>query len=332
MNPENKNKALFHSIALMVSCFLLGTIAYGGDIKPSVEFEFNMFYDRNFPQPFAFQMREAKLFLDTDISERSGGLIEYVMQEDLKRGELERLYFIHRELPLHGQLTIGQFRSPFGYYDAFTVSHSLTKNTEVSPDNLLPSFKLRSLDVGVLWETLAEQYTVSLAVVNGNGINSIRDDNSFKDIIVHTMYSIDNVQVGVNGYYGRKNSLNSDGSVRAHSSIEVSAIGAEMMVVVDDAVIAGEAIFRKYDNRESIGGYVMMNYDLTTVIHSLRSVTRVEAFDPNRSLGEDLRFQMAQGFRYTIDRGYTLKLEYIMNLENPSQQFNSGFLELEYEL
>ncbi len=332
MNQKSKNKVLFILTLLAISSVVLRTIAYSGDIKPAVEFEFNMFYDRNYPQPLSFQMREAKLFLDTYISERSGGLIEYVMQEDFRHGELERLYFVHRELPLHGQLTIGQFRSPFGYYDAFTVSHSLTKSTEMSPDSALPSFKLRSLDIGALWESQTDQYTVSLAIVNGNGINSLRDDNNFKDIILHTMYSFDKVSVGFNGYYGRKNSHNSDGSIREYSSVEVSAYGVEMMTVFDDAVVAGEVLIQKYDNKESIGGYVMMNYDLTTIVHSLRSVTRVELFDPNRSVSNDTRFQIAQGFRYTIDRGYTMKLEYIMNLEHQSHQFNSAFLELEYEL
>ncbi|MBI3195557.1 MAG: hypothetical protein HYZ34_13990 [Ignavibacteriae bacterium] len=331
MKPHySKNISVLVFVAAL--CLLCSRFVVAGDIKPAVELEFNMFYDKNFPQPFTFQMREAKLFLDTYISEKSGGLIEYVMRDNLVRAELERLYFVHRELPLNGQLTLGQFRSPFGYYDVFTVSHSLTKSVAVSPDGMLPAFKLRSLEVGAMWQSEFEQSAFSLAVVNGNGVSSLWDDNNFKDIIGHTQYSLGDVQLGANFYYGRKNSLNEDGSVKTYSNIEVQSYGVEAMTFVGDAVIAGEAVVRNYGDVESAGAYLMMNYNLNSLLHTLRSVTRIETFDPNRSTTDDVRFQFAQGFRYTVDRGYTMKFEYIMNLEQPQQQFNALFLELEYEL
>lgn len=322
-----------HRVIWVAPLFALcARFAFGGELKPSVELEFNVFYDKNHPQPFTFQMREAKLFLDTYISEKSGGLIEYVMRDNLAKGELDRLYFVHRELPLNGQLTLGQFRSPFGYYDAFTVSHSLTKYVAVSPDGMLPEFKLRSLEVGAMWQSEFEQSAFALAVVNGNGVSSLWDDNNFKDIIGHGQYSFGALQLGANFYYGRKNSLHLNGSVQEYSDIEVQSYGVEAMTFIGDAVVAGEAVIRKYSDMESAGAYLMMNYNLNSILHTLRSVTRVETFDPNREVGNDNRFQLAQGFRYTVDRGYTMKFEYIMNFEQPQQQFNSLFLELEYEL
>ncbi len=330
---QNKLNKVF-SIVLFVTA-ILGLIplrVVAGDIRPAVEMEFRVYYDKNNLQPFSFQMREAILFLDANISEQSSGLIEYVMRDNLVKGELERLYFIQRELPLNGQLTLGQFRSPFGYYDAFTVSHSLTKSVAVSPDGMLPAFKLRSLDIGLLWQSEFEQSAFALAVVNGNGVTSLWDDNNFKDLIGHAQISFGGVQIGANGFYGRKNSLNTDGSVKTYSDVEVQAYGVEAMAFAGKAVVAGEALLRKYGDVESAGAYIMMNYDLDSYLHTLRSVTRIETFDPNRSIENDVQFQLAQGFRYTVNRGYTMKLEYILNLERPKQQFNSIFLELEYEL
>ncbi|MBI5215282.1 MAG: hypothetical protein HY960_05975 [Ignavibacteriae bacterium] len=329
MRRNVRNNIFKITLFLILFCSLA---VQAGDIKPSVELEFNIFYDKNYPQPFSFQMREAKLFLDANISEHSSGLIEYTMRDDLKRGELERLYFVQRDLPFNSQLTLGQFRSPFGYYDAFTVSHSLTKSAGVSPDGILPTFKLRSHDVGVLWEAQGEAISWGLAVVNGNGISGIRDDNNFKDVIGHALYAFERIQVGLNGFYGRKNSLNADGSVKEHSSVEVKALGIEAMGIFNKAVIAGEAIIQQYEAQQSQGAYVMMNYDLGEMLHTLRSVTRFEVFDPNTDVDSDERVQCAQGFRYTIDRGYTIKFEYIMNWEKVKQQFNELFVELEYEL
>ncbi|MBI3586099.1 MAG: hypothetical protein HY088_03085 [Ignavibacteriales bacterium] len=165
MKPRNKNKTIRNII--LVVCTLVAAPLYvrAGDIKPSVEVEFNIFYNKNYPQPLSFQFREAKLFLDTYINEHSTALIEYIMKDNLTRAELERAYFIQHDLPLNSQLTLGQFRNPFGYFDPFTVTHSLTKNTALAPDSAMPKFKLRSLDVGVMWESLSEPASFRLAVV-----------------------------------------------------------------------------------------------------------------------------------------------------------------------
>ncbi len=319
----------------IVAFLLLATLPgflRGGDIKPSVEVEFNLFYNRNYPRPFSFQFREAKLFLDTYINDNSNALIEFTMKDNLQRGELERAYFTQHNLPLNSQLILGQFRSPFGYYDAFTVSRSLTKNAALAPDSVLPTMRLRDLDVGILWQSQGDPFSFSIAIVNGNGINSLSDDNNFKDIIAHALYSFEDFQIGVNAYYGRKNSLNADGSVREYSDIAVTAFGIETMLLLNNVVIAGEAITRQYGSLRSAGAYLMMNYDLGSLVRTLRYVTRVEVFDPNRNGTGDERIQWGQGFLYTISRGYTAKLEWTLNFERPRRSSNEVFFELEYEL
>lgn len=305
---------------------------HAGDIKPSVEVEFNIFYNRNYPQPLSFQFREAKLFLDTYINEHSTALIEYTIKDDLVRGELERAYFIQHDLPWSSQLTFGQFRNPFGYYDPFTVTHSLTKNTELAAASPMPKFKLRDLDVGLLWESFADPLSVSLAVVNGNGINNVRDDNNFKDVIGHVSYSFDRFQVGANGYYGRKNSINPDGSAGGYANVEVSAVGFETMMLFDQAVVALEVVARQYGALNSAGAYTMINYDLGSLVSTLRTTMRLEFFDPDRSAICDERVQYAQGVLYTISRGYLAKLEGVVNLERYRKESNQIFFELEYEL
>lgn len=254
------------------------------------------------------------------------------MKDNLQHGVLERAYFTQQNLPLNSQLILGQFRSPFGYYDAFTVSRSLTKDAALTPDSLMPTMRLRDLDVGILWQSQGDPFSFSVAIVNGKGINSLSDDNNFKDIIVHALYSFESIQFGVNGYYGQKNSLNADGSVKEYSGDAVTAYGVETMLLLDKAVIAGEAIIRQYGSLRSAGAYFMINYDLGSLVKTLRSVTRLEVFDPNRNVTSDERIQWGQGFLYTISRGYTAKLEWTLNFERPRRSSNEIFFELEYEL
>ncbi|MFA6468536.1 MAG: hypothetical protein WCW35_06540 [Bacteroidota bacterium] len=328
-----KNNTRMQWLKYLAWSMLLAAFVYAGDIKPSVEVEFNMFYNRNYPQPLSFQLREAKLFLDADISERSAALIEYTMKDNLIRSQLERAYFTQHELPFNSQLTLGQFRNPFGYFDPFTVSHSTTKSTGLAPDTLMPEFKLRDLDVGLYWESQGEAVTFGLGVTNGNGINNLKDDNNFKDFVGHAVVSFGELQVGVNGYYGRKNSVNNDGSVSSYSSVEVMAAGLEAMAYVGNATIAMEALVRNYGTLHSAGSYLTMNYDLSSfLIPTLRSTTRLEVFDPDTHVPTDESVQWAQGFLYTISRGYLAKLEFVLNLEKYRRQGNEIFFELEYEL
>jgi hypothetical protein len=332
MLQKSKNNAFHHFLISLAAGFLCSAVSFAGDIKPSVEVEFNIFYNKNYPQPLSFQFREAKLFLDTYINENSTALIEYTLKDNLVRGELERAFFIQHDLPMNSQLTMGQFRNPFGYYDPFTISHSATKSTPLAPDTLMPAFKLRDLDVGIYWESRGEAITFGFGVVNGNGINNLKDDNNFKDFVGHVVYSFGEFQIGANGYYGRKNSLLANGSVQRYSDVEVTAIGFETMAYIGDATIAVEALGRKYGTLQSAGGYITMNYDLSSILSTLRSTSRVEYFDPNRSIANDESIQWAQGLLYTISRGYLAKFEFILNLEKNRHQANEIVIEFEYEL
>lgn len=332
MLPKSKNNGMISIAKIVAAGILLASVSFAGDIKPSVEVEFNMFYNRNYPQPLSFQFREAKLFLDANISDQSSALIEYTMKDNLVRAQLERAYFIQHDLPLNSQLTMGQFRNPFGYFDPFTVSHSITKNTALAPDSAMPKFMLRDLDIGLYWVARGEALTFGLGVTNGNGLNDLKDDNNFKDIVSHVVYSFDEIQIGFNGYYGRKNSLLANGMVNKYSAVEVTAAGIEAMAYLGDATVAFEALVRNYGTLRSAGSYVTMNYDLSPFISTLRATSRVELFDPNKNRSNDESVQWAQGFLYTISRGYLAKLEFVLNLEKNRHQANEIFFELEYEL
>lgn len=328
---KNKNSIpLF--LVIVILCFGSVLPVFAGDIKPSVEVEFNMFYNKNYDQALSFQFREAKLFLDTYINDHSTALIEYTMKDNLVRGLLERAYFVQHDLPFNGRLTLGQFRNPFGYFDPFTVSHSITKSTPLSPDSAMPQFMLRDLDVGVFWESTGSEFSYGLAIVNGNGINTLKDDNNFKDIIGHMLYSFGDFQVGANGYYGRKNSLLPGGGIKSYSNVSVIAAGIEAMAFVGDATIASEVLIQEYGSLRTIGGYVTMNYDLGNTLAGLRATSRIEAFDPNRAIINNEHLQWSQGFLYSISRGYQAKFELVVNLEKYRQRANEIIFELEYEL
>lgn len=332
MKQKSKNKTFHFIFVIFAAGIFWSTVSFAGEIKPSVEVEFNIFYNKNYPQPLSFQFREAKLFLDTYINENSTALIEYTLKDNLVRGELERAYFIQHDLPMNSQLTMGQFRNPFGYFDPFTVSHSITKSAPLAPDSLMPPFKLRDLDVGIYWESQGEAITFGLGVVNGNGINNLKDDNNFKDIVGHVVYAFDEFQIGVNGYYGRKNSLLANGLVKGYSDVELTAAGIEAMAYVGNATIAVEALSRKYGTLQSAGSYITINYDLSSILSTLRSTSRVEFFDPNRSIADDESIQWAEGLLYTLSRGYLAKFEFILNLEKYRHQANEVIVEFEYEL
>ncbi|MCK9410243.1 MAG: porin [Bacteriovoracaceae bacterium] len=332
MLQKNKNSAIRRFGYIAAFSISFAVVVYAGDIRPSVEVEFNMFYNRNYPQPLSFQFREAKLFLDANISDHATAMIEYTMKDNLVRSQLERAYFIQHDLPLNSQLTLGQFRNPFGYFDPFTVSHSTTKSTALTPDSLMPKFMLRDLDVGLYWESNGEAITFGFGVTNGNGINDLKDDNNFKDIVGHAVYSFGELQIGLNGYYGKKNSMLTGEVVNSYSSVEVTAAGVEAMAYIGEATIAWEALVRNYGTLHSAGSYVTMNYDLSSILPTLRATSRVEVFDPNRTVLNDESIQWAQGFLYTLSRGYLAKLEVVLNLENLHRRANEVFFELEYEL
>jgi hypothetical protein len=49
-------------------------------------------------------------------------------------------------------------------------------------------------------------------------------------------------------------------------------------------------------------------------------------------VANDESIQWAQGFLYTISRGYLAKIEMVLNLEKHPHQANEIFIEFEYEL
>lgn len=52
-----RNKSHNTVVAFLLCLAAVPGILHAGDIKPSVEVEFNLFYNRNYPRPFSFQFR-----------------------------------------------------------------------------------------------------------------------------------------------------------------------------------------------------------------------------------------------------------------------------------
>ncbi|MFQ5708820.1 MAG: hypothetical protein ACE5HO_15290 [bacterium] len=302
------------------------------DIRLGVEVEFRTFYLQKQRPNFSFQFRESKLFFDTFISDHSSALMEFVLKEDGQSPHLDRGYFIWHGLPLNTRIKFGQIRIPFGFWDTYTIERSLTKNTLVGEDDQFPQFKLRKLDIGVEVQSSFKSIYADVAVLNGNTIDNIQDDNNNKDVVARLGIAGNFYSFNLNTYFGTTQRLQDGVNMDVSGTRHVTSVGGDFVVNQGNLTVSGEVVTTDYTSVRSLGGYFQFNYDLLDLFYGLRFVGKFEYWDPNNARDKDEVFQSVIGFKQSIRRGMTLQIEYKYHTRQAALHHNGVLMELELEL
>lgn len=318
-------------LILMVGVFVPSWLQ-GAEIRLGVEVEFRTFYFQRQRPNSSFQLREGILFFDTFISENASALLEFVLKKELRSSQLERGYFIWRELPLNTQIKFGQFRIPFGFWDAYTIDRSLIKNSFVGEDENFPQFKLRKLDVGVEVRTSVNHVNLVLAVINGTSLDASIDENNHKDLVVSLGHVGTSFSLHMNTYFGTTQRLKSVMDANIPETRNLYAVGADFIATKGNLTLSGEFVNLKYESLRSVGAYLQFNYDLLEYLFGLRLIGKIEYWNPNTNRAGDDLVQAILGIKQTLVRGMTLQIEYRYHTHQTESHNNGVMLEMELEL
>jgi hypothetical protein len=306
--------------------------AAGAEIRLGVEVEFRCWYRDSVEPATSFQLREAKLLLDTFISPHASALLEFEMEPGEEATRVERGFFLWRPQEGRTRVKLGQFRLPFGYWDAFTIDRSLTKNTLVgaepgrgdSAGTRFGGFKLRRHDVGVQLEHRWSGLHCTVAVVNGSSIDSFQDDNDRKDLVGSVGFQKGRLSVHLNAYRGWQ------GADRLR---DVEVIGGDLLYSRGRLTFGGEVIPRLRVGEVRAGGaYVQLIYDMIDVLYGSRLVAKLEKWDPDTERDGDDVLETIVGFKQTLTRGMTLQVEYQGFTRQSAEHHDGILLEIELEL
>lgn len=320
-------------ILIILLGFLLVTrLAHAAEVRLGLEVEFRTFYLSRQQPNYSFQFREAKLFFDTFISEKASALLEIEFRKIDRISQLERGYFLWRQLPLNSQLKFGQFRIPFGLWDAYTIDRSLIKNSFIGQDENFQQFKLRKLDVGVEVQSSYKNFSAAVAVINGNTVNTALDDNNQKDFVARLGYSRALFSMHVNTYFGTAERIKDVTAPDIPRHRHITAVGLDFTANTGDITFSGEIVDIKYEDLHAFGAYLQFSYDLLEIVYGLRLVGKIEFWDPDKNVAENDLVQAILGFKHTLARGMTIQLEYRYHTHQIEQRNNGLMLEVELEL
>lgn len=111
--------------------------------------------------------------------------------------------FVDTYTPLHLQISLGQFKYPFGHETGLSDSSREMPERALMIQKLFPGERDRGLRIQGHYAILR----YALALVNGNGsatdpIFSYKDTNSFKDLVGRMGLDVGHFAVGFSGWYG----------------------------------------------------------------------------------------------------------------------------------
>ncbi len=302
------------------------------DIRTGLEVEFRTFYFPVSRPQFSFQMREAKLFFDTFISDHASALIEFRLQEGLKKSGLDRGYFVWLIPRYHSQIKFGQIRIPFGFWDPYTITRSLIKGLALGEDDFFRGFKLRKLDVGFEFQSNINNLNIMVGVVNGNSIDAVRDENDQKDFFAKVGFQMPYAFFHLSSYFGTASPREDVPASVAPGNKTIRALGGDFLFSKGKLTISGEMADIKYGDAHSIGGYGQFSYDLLSVVYGLRLIGRVEYLDRDKNSSGDEVWQNVFGIKQTLARGTTMQIEYRYHSRQFTNAENGVLLEIEVEL
>jgi len=317
---------------ILVFCLLAVGSVYAADIRLGVEVEFRTFYLNHHQPDFSFQFQEAKLFLDTFVSEDVSALLEYDLKNVEQNSRLKRGYLLWSHLPLNAQIKLGQFRIPFGFWDVYTIEKSLNKNSFIGSDESFAPFLLRDLDIGVQLESYFRHLHLAVAVVNGNTINNFQDNNNQKDVAARVGFTSLKFSLNLDTYVGVRSRGQQDVTMNVPSTKHIFAVGADWILHGEKLTLSGEVISVHYQAVRTFGSYMQFHYDLLEVLYGLRFIGKVEFWNPNTRVSENETWQTVLGFKQTISRGLAVQLEYRYNTRQTREHSNGVMFEMEIEL
>ena len=211
------------------------------------------------------------------------------------------------------QVTVGQFKTPYGYEQLLADTKTLTVERSASNDALTLSRQIGAMVSGSILE---KRVTYWAGLFNGNGVNQGNNDND------QFLY------VGrLNGTAVRNERLTLDVGANAFTTIDTSAnfngtrngIGFDAQVNRGPAGLYAEWFQTHFDrlvgpSTDARGWSLLGSWML--VPKSLQAILRYETIDPNRTVANDDTHIWTLGANYFI-KGDDLKLSINYLLGDP---------------
>lgn len=274
--------------------------------------------DSRFPASDRLLIRRARITLKGTFAEK----FDFVFQSDFGnnsiggvtgyRAQITDLAITWTQHEL-ANITIGQFKTPYGYEQLLPDTKTLTVERSLSNDSLTLSRQIGAMVSGV---ALDKRLSYAAGLFNGNGVNNGANDN---DQFL---------------YVGRVN-----GTVLQSDQATVS-LGANAFTTKDTGTFTGTRTGRGLDAQFAAGAaglyaeWFRTHFDRTTgadtdaegwsilgswqlVPKRLQAVLRYETYDPNRAVGADDTHVWTLGANYFI-KGDDLKISVNYLLGDPA--------------
>jgi phosphate-selective porin len=280
--------------------------------------EFGEAPDSRFPAEDRILMRRARLGVKGSFAED----FSFLLQADFGnnavggtngyRGQITDGYVTWTKYSA-ANVTIGQFKTPFGYEQLLADPKTVTVERSLPNDKLTLS---RQIGAMVSGSFAGDRLTYSAGLFNGNGVNNGANDNDqflYVGRVTGTVVQSGQgrLGVGVDGFSSRDTGTFTGRHTGAGVDIQASFGPAEVQA----------EYLRGHFDRDTGADYgtdgwsVLGTYML--VPKTLQAVLRYETYDPNRAVGGDDGNLWTVGFNYLI-KGDDLKLSVDYLLGDPA--------------
>lgn len=290
-------------------------LALGGFIQTNAEF--GDAPDSRFPATDRFLIRRARLGVKGSFAEG----FDFVLQSDWGNNSLNSTsgyraqctdaLVVWTKYPA-ANVTVGQFKVPYGYDQLLADTKTLTIERTLSNDQLTLPRQIGAMVAGTFFNKRLG-YGVALGGGNGNNV-SFNDNDQFTPIarLYGTAFDHNGVKLnlGINGFTGYDT-----GSFTGHRT----GRGVDAQVYVGRAEFDAEMLETRFD-RDSGVDYDARGWAFTGsymfVPNQWQGVVRYETYDPNRSVGGDLTTLRTIGINYLL-KGDDIKLQVNYLIGNP---------------
>ena len=275
--------------------------------------------DSRFPAHDRFIIRRARVTLKGSFAEK----FDFIFQSDFGnnavggvagyRAQITDLAITWRSYE-HAQVTVGQFKTPYGYEQLLADTKTLTVERSLPNDFLTLSRQIGAMVSGSILE---KRVTYSAGLFNGNGVNQGFNDND------QFLY------VGrLNGTAVRNDHLTLDLAANAFTTTDTGAVfsgtrngvGFDAQACMGPAGLYAEWFQTRYDRAVGLSndarGWSLLGTWML-VPKALQAVLRYETIDPNRAVANDDAHLWTLGANYYL-KGDDLKISINYLLGDPA--------------